>query len=615
MNSQYLKARKIAKKSFQRSVFKGEYPYIQSLEYHLEHFSSLPKKRIGMLEIPTVLIVGTTNDSRAKLFSCDFLPLGEENTEFAIKWENVLKYQEKEGISDAIKVYEYKHLFYVEEGNKRVSVAKFLDIPSILAEVIRVVDEESDELYDEFVSFFDCTNIYDIYFVKNNHYKKLAEVFNQSLDERWDKEVILELKNYFHRFCAASKKYIKGNAYESYSEAFLLYLEVYGKDAIKSIQTSEIKNVLKELSLLNDDHQFVNSSNDLKEEPFEVIKNMVSINHNQKKVAFIYESDPFVSSEVFMHELGRILVNDKLHKDFICERYENGNEEVIEKAIKEGADIIFTTSPELYEASFKSAIKHPNIKFYNRSIYRSRGTVETYDIKMYEFKYLLGALAAMLTKNNSLGYIADVPVYGEIANINAFAIGAQMINPNIKVYLGWKETLDQDWQDQMRYLGIDVFSGPELPSFVEYSTEYGLYKLEEEGVIQMASPIIRWDIYYEKLLNNYMNGAKSSANLKAISYWWGISSNVLDINMSSRIPYASQKMIESMKQGVNGNINPFYGHIYSNENKEINKEGVLTTEEIVMMDWLNDNVIGIIPQSEELTEHGKHLVHIHGVDL
>ena len=607
MNSNYLKARKIAKRSFQKAVFKGEYPYIKSLEYQLEHFSSLPKKRIGIMEIPTQLIVGTTNETRASLFSCDFLPLGEDNTEFAIKWENVLKYQENEGISDAIKVYEYKHLFYVEEGNKRVSVAKYLDIASIVAEVIRVIDEEEDSLYEEFVSFFDCTNIYDIYFVKESHYKKLAELFGHSLNEKWSKDEVLELKNSFHRFSASAKKYLKNQNVEAYSEAYLLYLEVYGKEKIKTIKSEDIKKVLKELSLLNDDHQYVDSADELKEEPFDVIKKIVSINHNQKKVAFIYESDPFVSSEVFMHELGRILVNDKMNKNFVCERYENGNEEVIEKAINEGAQIVFTTSPELYDIAFKAAIKHPDVKFYNCSIYRSRATVETYDIKMYEFKYLLGALAAMLTKNNALGYIADVPVYGEIANINAFAIGAQMINPDIKVYLGWKETLDQDWQNQMRYLGIDVFSGPELPSFVEYSTEYGLYKLEEEDVVQLASPVIRWDIYYEKLLNNYLN----SSNTKAISYWWGVSSGVLDINMSSRIPYASRNMIETLKKG----LNPFFGEIHSNEDKVVNKEGTLSTEDIVMMNWLNKNVIGIIPHSEELTEHGKHLVKAHGVDL
>ena len=64
----------------------------------------------------------------------------------------------EEGIRDPILVYEFMHQFYVQEGNKRVSVMKYLDASRILAKVIRVIPEKTDDpsvkLYYEFIEFY-----------------------------------------------------------------------------------------------------------------------------------------------------------------------------------------------------------------------------------------------------------------------------------------------------------------------------------------------------------------------------------------------------------------------------------------------------------------------------
>ena len=64
----------------------------------------------------------------------------------------------EEGIRDPILVYEFMHQFYVQEGNKRVSVMKYLDASHIMAKVIRILPEKTDEpsvkLYYEFIEFY-----------------------------------------------------------------------------------------------------------------------------------------------------------------------------------------------------------------------------------------------------------------------------------------------------------------------------------------------------------------------------------------------------------------------------------------------------------------------------
>jgi hypothetical protein len=57
-----------------------------------------------------------------------------------------------------VKAYEYMGLFYIEEGNKRVSVLKYLDTPSIYANVTRILPKKTaeTELYYEFLDFYNA---------------------------------------------------------------------------------------------------------------------------------------------------------------------------------------------------------------------------------------------------------------------------------------------------------------------------------------------------------------------------------------------------------------------------------------------------------------------------
>lgn len=58
----------------------------------------------------------------------------------------------------------------------------------------------------------------------------------------------------------------------------------------------------------------------------------------------------------------------------------------------------------------------------------------------------MGAIAGAMAENGRLTYIADYPIYGSIANINAFALGAKMINPRAKVFLEWSTKKKPIWK-------------------------------------------------------------------------------------------------------------------------------------------------------------------------
>ena len=58
---------------------------------------------------------------------------------------------------------------------------------------------------------------------------------------------------------------------------------------------------------------------------------------------------------------------------------------------------------------------------FNCSVNMSYSSICNYYPRMFESKFLMGALAAAMSETNILGYLADYPIYGMIANINAFA--------------------------------------------------------------------------------------------------------------------------------------------------------------------------------------------------
>ena len=64
----------------------------------------------------------------------------------------------------------------------------------------------------------------------------------------------------------------------------------------------------------------------------------------------------------------------------------------------------------------------PEVKIFNCSVNMSYSSVCTYYARMYESKFLMGALAASMAQCDKLGYIADYPIYGTIANINALSL-------------------------------------------------------------------------------------------------------------------------------------------------------------------------------------------------
>ncbi len=618
----YSKAYKLGKKDYQARLLKGELPTLQVLDYILPQGETFKEVPLGLVQIPVSQIVGTKTDARSNAFAGNFMPILSETSEFAQKWASLATSHVEEGIREPIKAYEYMNKFYVGEGNKRVSVLKYFDVVSIPGTVTRILPKRSEDkenkIYYEFLDFYQASQINYIWFSREGSFEKLQERAGKAPREAWSTEDQNLFSSLYARFVAEYDAQGGKKLHILPGDAFLAFLELYDYQELWDMTTSNLKDLIKkswqEFELLEKEENI-----DLKMNPVQakmpLINSLLPKNTTKLKVGFLYEKTPTSSAWTYAHELGRLHLLQTFPQEVETLYFDKVTadtaQEYIEKAIAAGCSLVFTTTPAFARGSVKAAIAHPDVRILNCSLNTSHRYIRTYYSRMHEVKFLMGAIAGAMTDNNRIFYLGDYPIYGSIANINAFALGAKMINPRAYVYLDWSSKKDVDIDKRIQEVEPDIVSGKDMVIPEDASRFFGIYYRENEQPHNLAMPLWHWGKFYEQLISKVMNGTwkqddKTSEN-KAINYWWGISAGVVDVICSQNLPAGTRKLLDLLRQTIiSGNFNPFAGVIHSQHGLiQGDPDAVLSPEAIIRMDWLADNVIGSIPGEEEITEDAK----------
>lgn len=609
MLENYNKAKKLGLAAVRKAVSEGKYPYIPNLEDYLKSQKTLGEVSVGEIEIPISMISGTRNSDRKDAFARNFMPILDESSEFAGKWMSVYNYQISEGINDPVIAYEYMHRFYIKEGNKRVSVLSYVGADRVPAVVIRILPEKTEDeeiqSYYEFLDFFKVAGLYEIKFGSLGSYKKLAKKIGLSLDEKWSEEDIDSLKSAYYIFSSA---YQKKSRNLPVSDAFLVFLDYFDLNWIFDNSKEELEKHLEQLKsefISEKGREEVNFQDTIEDNQKTSIIDIVLPSYTKSKplkIAFLYEATPDASSWVYAHEIGRNAVEHSFNgliETFVYEKCDSKETvtEAVESAVNNGCEVIFAISPIQLQHILQLSLLYPDVKFLNCSVNITRNSVRSYYGRMYEAKFLMGVLAGILTVNNKVGYVADYPIYGSFAKINAFATGVATTAPGAKVYLVWAGEKESNREEVFRNNDIRIFSGPENIKHNVYDKDWGLITTDNGEFNNIALPICDWGLYYEKIIKSIINkswNAKAlTTSTKPINYWWGMDTGVIDLEVSNRLPAECVTFINSIKKAMKLRvINPFEG---------------LTYEDIIAMEDLNPNVVGRVPSYEELTERGKKL--------
>ena len=625
----YKRALSMGQKEYRSCIARGEYPYLSVLDELLPPERQSMGTELGLLQVPAHLIVGTKTAGRTTAFARNFMPLLTEGTEFSDKWERLCDAHLKEGIRDPVLVYEYMNRYYVQEGNKRVSVLKFFDAVTIAANVIRILPERSDnpevQAYFALIDFFRYSRVNYLEFSHAESYAEFQRLTGKEPEERWTDNERKGLNTLYYYFKRAYQARGGDRLRTTVGDALLSCVRIYGYQLLRGMTETELRKALgrvwEEITLQQEEQPI-----DLKLEAAEKEKHsllsMLPLNTKPLQVAFVYDKTPETSGWTYSHELGRQHVERVLGDRVETTAYSGtvNSAAVLEEAVRDGAKVIFTTTPQMLPESLRLAVDHPEVKVLNCSLNQSHRYIRTYYARMYEAKFVIGAVAGALAENNRVGYLCDYPIYGMIAGINAFARGVQMVNPRAKVYLEWTSVDGLEVAtSRLTDRGIDLISNLDMARLEDGGRRrFGLSQMNSDGQVRLAMPVWDWGVYYERILRSVLNGSfQSEEESRALNYYYGMKAGVVDVLLSKALPSGVQKLALVLKSAiVNDLCHPFFGPLVTQSGRKVldSLSSTIPVEQIISMDWLLDNVVGDIPVYEQLNPEAQATVDQAGVE-
>lgn len=277
--------------------------------------------------------------------------------------------------------------------------------------------------------------------------------------------------------------------------------------------------------------------------------------------------------------------------------------------------LIFPTSFGYFDPhAVEMAKKYPNVTFlhcgglYDKS--KHPENIGSYFGYIDEAVYISGVVAASTSKTKKLGYIAAKPIPQVLRNINAFALGAQSVNPSVTVtviftgdwFLPVKEA---EATNSLADQGIDVITGhvdsPKV--LIETAEKRGIYSvgyhtdqtsLAPKGFLTGA--MWNWPKVYTDFVNDYKAG-KSLSGLHRGGLKEGV---VMLAPYGPAVSDAGKAKAESIKAEFMSEkgYTIFKGPLISSTGKQILKPGEELKQQdpiLESMNYLVKGVIGSIP--------------------
>lgn len=326
-------------------------------------------------------------------------------------------------------------------------------------------------------------------------------------------------------------------------------------------------------------------------------------------VAFVYIGPPGDGGYTYQHDQGRLYMEKELgiKADFVENVPESADAERIITELAQSHDIVFTTSFGYMDFTLNVASKFPNVKFLHASGYKTAENMGTYFGKNYQASYLSGIAAGKMTKNNHLGYVGAFPISEVIYNLNAFTLGAQSVNPDIKVDVVWTNTWYDPTTERQAAIslldkGADVLLAyQDSPATLQAAAERGAFAGGNDSDMgkyapdnYLTNPVWNWGPYYVKAVKSVIEGTWTNEQ-----YSGDMTDGMVELApFGNKVPDDVKALVEEAKAKIiSGDLEVFTGPITDNQGAVQVKEGQkLTLEEILGMNWLVKGVEGTIPQ-------------------
>lgn len=606
--------------------------YLYILDDLLDNVEICGEINLGTTEIPIHKILGTRTSARSNAFAGNFMPLLPENTEFGAKWCKLYESHIREGIREPIKVYEYLNRYFVQEGNKRVSVLKYLGAVAIEARVTRLIpkrDENNKQIsiYYEFLDFDRRATFDNLWFSHRGGFTGLV-----NLVETWQHEhpecktATADLINAsFKAFRLCYREAGFGTIPITSGDAFLEYLKVYGFKPDRPLDTirEQVKSCEAQFKLVSvKDPDTVNTV----EQKFPSEKAALSFfsrKPRKLKVAFAFESTPEKCLWTYDHDVARKRLERNLgDKISVITRYQVPNGEnsygPLKELMEEEPDILFATSPNMSAGALRLSIENPDKTILNCDFAQPKKNIMTYYAKFYEAAFLCGVMAGSMTRTGLLGYTTTMATHPDSTfNLNAFCLGAQLVNPtahvvNLNLYrVDMSDPYHMEARKELARHGVDIamcIHQPNTPLVRKgfpgvYAQLYLLQTNTGHPRECIGAAAVDWSVLYNDLVGDSFKTKNSilditrSGNDSSVHFGWGLNTGILDVlGVDSFMGHNAIRLLNIFKDLIaTGKIHPFEGPLYDRDhNMILEKYSTLNLLEIQSMKWLHEAVVDSI---------------------
>ena len=329
------------------------------------------------------------------------------------------------------------------------------------------------------------------------------------------------------------------------------------------------------------------------------------------RVAYVYVGPVGDLGWSYAHDQGRQAMDEAL--DYVETTYSESvaegpdAERVIRDYAEQGYDMIFATSFGYMDSVMAVAEEYPDVLFEHCTGYKTADNVSIYDGRGYQGWYLAGITAGRMTESNVLGYVAPYPIPEVVRNLNAFALGARSVNPDVELHPVWifdwfNPPAEREAAQALLEVGADVIARESDSTEPDkLAEENGVYAIGYNAISQdvapnavLTAPIWHWEVYYEDTVENAYNEAWETH-----AYWGGLADGIMDLApFGDMVPEDVRNEVNAAKaEIIAGDLHPFTGPIRDQEG-EIRVEAgeTMSDEALLSFDWLVEGVVGSIPE-------------------
>ena len=326
------------------------------------------------------------------------------------------------------------------------------------------------------------------------------------------------------------------------------------------------------------------------------------------KAAFVYVGPTGDHGWTYRHDIGRQQVEeafgDRVETTFIESVPEGADaERVMTQLAMQGNDIIFATSFGYMDPLMSVAKKFPDVKFEHATGYKQSENAANYGLKLYQARHVQGIIAGMMTKTNTICYIASFPIPEVMREINTFYLGAKKKNPDVELKITWVYTWydpgkEKDAAVAMIQQGCDIVAQhTDSPAPLQAAEEAGVLgfgqasdQMKFAPNAQLTATIDNWGPYYIRKVGQVLDGTWETGD-----YFGHMNEGAVQMAPFANMPADVQAEAQRVKDAISaGELFGFTGPINKQDGTVFLKEGEVATRQ--QLDTMMFYVEGITSQ-------------------